>query len=352
MARRLPLATAIRGGKGGGFTTLLLAVTCLLFGLLSLSIGRYSLSLGEVAHVLAGFLSGRGEERVPSITETVLLTVRLPRVGAAMGVGAGLALAGAVYQGVFRNPLVSPFVLGISGGAGFGAAIAILFLDGANWAIQACAFLGGGLAVLLCHSLTRSAGRQAGPLPLILSGIVIGALFSALLGVLKYAADPEDKLPLIEFWLMGSLSGIRPMDTLALLAVVLPVSTILHALRWRLTVLGMGEEEARALGVNTRRLRPLVLALATLLATSAVAVAGVVGWVGLITPHVARILVGPTFQRLIPASLALGACFLALADSLARTVSAAEIPLGIITALAGVPVLALLIRRGAGGWHG
>ena len=185
---------------------------------------------------------------------------------------------------------------------------------------------------------------------LILSGIVVGAVFTALLSLLKYGADPEDKLPLIEFWLMGSLAGVHMSDVRLLFCLLVPAGVILMLLRWRITVLTLGDEEARSLGVNVPVLRGTVLVLATLMAAASVSVAGVIGWVGLVIPHLARILVGPDFRRLVPVSLVLGGSYLVLADTVARTLTSAEIPLGIVTSLIGAPIFALLIRKGGRGW--
>lgn len=339
---------AQRAGSGSGGLAAALAallIASLLSGLLA---GRFALSPQTVIAIFWRAVSG-GADAMRTPAETVVMVVRLPRVMAGLGVGAGLALAGACYQGVFRNPLVSPFILGVSGGAGFGAAAAILFLGGDAFTIQLCAFAGGIMAVTLCHLLARSAGNGS-PLLLILSGIVVGAVFTALLSLLKYGADPEDKLPLIEFWLMGSLAGVHMRDVGILFALLVPAAALLTALRWRITVLTLGDEEARSLGINVAWLRGTVLVLATLMAAASVSLAGVIGWVGLVIPHLARILVGPDFRRLVPVSLVLGGSYLVLADTVARTLTAAEIPLGIVTSLIGAPIFAFLIRKGVRGW--
>jgi iron complex transport system permease protein len=192
--------------------------------------------------------------------------------------------------------------------------------------------------------------RAASTLVLVLGGIIVSSLFTALLALLKYVADPDGKLPVIEFWLMGSLSSVGNRDLLAVIAVILPAALLLLALRWRLNLLAMGDEQARILGVEPGRLRFVAVLLATMMAASAVSISGIIGWVGLVIPHLARMLVGPDFRRVLPASLSLGACYLLAIDAVARTASAAEIPLGILTAVIGAPVFMLLLRRSRLGW--
>jgi iron complex transport system permease protein len=205
------------------------------------------------------------------------------------------------------------------------------------------------LAVALCFVLAHG-NQAASTLVLVLAGVVIGALFGALLSLLKYLADPDSKLPVIEFWLLGSLSRAGLPDVRMMATLMLPPAAVLLALRWRLNLLALGEDEARGLGVDTVRLRLLVVTLATLLAATTVAVAGIIGWVGLVVPHAARILVGADFRRVLPASAAIGACYLMVIDDIARSATTAELPLGVLTALIGAPVFALLLRRGRLGW--
>lgn len=327
----------------------LVAAPVIIF-LLSFMIGRYPVPPWTVLRViLADLLPAQwiSADWLPAV-QAVVMDVRLPRIAAAMLVGSGLSLSGACYQGVFRNPLVSPFILGVSAGAGFGAALAILLFPWPN-AVPLLAFVFGLLAVAMCYALARSY-RAAPTLVLVLAGVVVGALFTALLSLLKYVADPESKLPVIEFWLLGSLSGVSARDVWVLLFLFVPGAAVLLALRWRLNLLAVGDDEARGLGINTTQLRAVVVILATLIAAGTVAVAGIIGWVGLVIPHAARILVGADFRRVLPASAALGACYLTLVDDAARTVTAAELPIGVLTAIIGAPVFALLLRRRALGW--
>ncbi len=314
---------------------------------LSFLIGRYPVDPWTVLRIVAAQVLPIKPDWTP-VMHAVVRDVRLPRIMAAMLVGGGLALSGACYQGVFRNPLVSPFLLGVSAGAGFGAALAILLFPWPD-SVPVFAFIFALLAVTMCFGLAQSY-RAAPTVVLVLAGIIVGALFSALLSLLKYTADPESKLPVIEFWLLGSLSRAGMHEVWVVLAVSVPASLNLLSLRWRLNLLAVGDEEARSLGVDTVRLRALVVLAATLLAAATVAVAGIIGWVGLVIPHAARILVGANFSRVLPVSAVLGACYLALVDDVARTATAAEMPIGILTAIVGAPVFALLLRRRALGW--
>jgi len=336
------------GDRAAGrlITLILIALPIALF-LASFLIGRYPVAPLTVIKVIAAqFLPIIPSW--PAVEESVVLQVRLPRVIAAMIVGGGLALAGASYQGVFRNPLVSPFTLGVSAGAGFGAAIAILYF-GQRYAIQLSAFAFGLLAVAMCFGMNRLY-RLNSTIVLILGGVIVGSLFTALLALLKYVADPSSKLPVIEFWLLGSLSSVSLKDIVPVLMVTVPSALILLALRWRVNILAMGDEQARILGVEATRLRIIVILFATLIAASAVSISGIIGWVGLVIPHFARLVVGPDFRKLLPATLSFGACYLLLIDDLARVMSSAEVPLGILTALVGAPVFVLLLRRGGLGW--
>ena len=278
-----------------------------------------------------------------------MLQIRGPRVGAAVLVGAALALAGTAFQGLFRNPLVSPDILGASAGAALGAVLAI-FLSLGVLGIQASAFAGGLIAVGLVYLVGST--RQGGDpiLTLLLGGLVIGSLLGAGIGLLKTLADPYNQLPAMTFWLLGSLSASSAADLRPLLWAVGAGGTILFALRWRMNVMSLPDEEARTLGAPTRRLRLAIIAAATLVTAASVAAAGIVGWVGLIVPHLARFLVGPSFPRLLPAAALLGGAFLLLVDTLARTLAPVEIPLGILTAIVGTPCFIWLLRRSRQDW--
>ncbi len=309
--------------------------------LLALSIGPYPLAFGDVLAALAG--------QADAQAQLVIWNIRLPRVLGAMLVGAALAAAGASYQVMFRNPLVSPDILGVSAGAALGAVCGI-FLSLPLLAVQGFAFLGGLGAVALVIFIASSVRGVDHTLALVLTGIVVGALAGAATSLLKVMADPYDQLPAITFWLLGSLANATGSDLMPVLPVVLIGLIPLILLRWRINLLALGDDEANALGVDASRLRLLVIAAATIITASVVAIAGVVGWVGLIIPHMARLLVGPSFATLLPVAAVLGAGYLLLVDTLCRTLATVEIPLGILTAIIGAPFFLWLLARGRRGY--
>ncbi|RMC38350.1 FecCD family ABC transporter permease [Paracoccus siganidrum] len=306
------------------------------------AIGPYALPLGKILTVLAG-------DRSDPQAATVLLNIRLPRVLAAALVGAALAAAGAAYQTTFRNPLVSPDILGVSAGAGFGAVLGIL-MGLPVLGIQALGFATGLLTVALVLGLTLALRGTGQVLVMVLCGIAIGALAGAGISLVKLLADPEQQLPAITFWLMGSLAGVKRADLVATLPALLIGIAPLLLLRWRIGLLAMGDDEARAMGIDATRLRLLVIACATLMTAAAVSMAGVIGWVGLMVPHMARLVTGPRFDRLLPAAALIGAGFMVLVDTAARTIALMEVPLGILTAVLGAPVFVWLLARGARPW--
>jgi len=275
--------------------------------------------------------------------------VRLPRILLVTLCGMGLAMAGAAMQGVFSNPLVGPEVCGVSAGASFGGVLAIM-LGWSATATVSLAFAFGLGALVAAFGLARLAGRS-GTLSLVLAGVIIGAFFGALVGLAQYVADPQTKLPSIVYWLLGSFAGTT-YDKVALVAgVTLAAGSLLLALRWRINLLSLGQTDAEALGVNVEWLRWGVVALVSLLVATQVSVSGGVGWVGLIVPHLARMLVGPEHSRLLPASALLGGLYLLAMDDLARAATEQEIPIGLLTALIGTPVFALLFwKLQAKGW--
>lgn len=311
----------------------------------SLLIGRYALSPGQLVHMLWARISG-GAADWPISDDKVVFAVRLPRVAAAALVGAALAVSGAAYQGMFRNPMVSPDILGASTGAGFGAAAAIL-LGAGYFGISAAAFCCGLLAVAAAWLVSRlSKADQA--VALILAGMMISSLFSAGTSFVKLVADTQQQLPAITYWLMGSLSSIKDKDVVFLAIPVALGMIPLFFLRWRMNLLTVGEEEAQSMGVNTRRLRGAVIVCATLLTSASVAVSGMIGWVGLVIPHFCRMLFGYDYRRLIPAGALFGAAFLLAVDDIARLVTTGELPLGILTAFVGAPLFLYLIATGGG----
>jgi iron complex transport system permease protein len=309
-------------------------------------VGAYPLSIADIAAAVLRKLSG-----APPVgqVDTVLFEVRLPRVMAGVLVGAAIAAAGAAYQTLFRNPLVSPDILGVSTGAGLGAVLGI-FLSLPVAGIQLMAFVTGLATVGLVYGIASLVHGREPVLVLVLAGVVVGSLAGAAVSLLKILADPYDQLPAIVFWLLGSLSAIRKGEVWTAAPLVLIGLVPLVLLRWRINVLSLGDEEARALGVEAGRLRMLVITAATLMTASVVAISGVIGWVGLVIPHIARMLVGPSFDRLLPAAMLLGASYLLMVDTLARTLARIEVPIGILTAIIGAPFFLWLLARGREGW--
>jgi iron complex transport system permease protein len=268
--------------------------------------------------------------------------VRAPRVAGALAVGAALAAAGAAYQGLFKNPLVSPDILGVTAGCALGAGIAVLWSLPIA-AIQGLAFAGGLIAVGLVVAIGTWIGGRDPILTLVLTGVVVGSLFGAGIALVKYVADPYNQLPAITFWLLGSFSGALPRDMAATLVPIAVGLVPLALLRWRIDILSLSDDEARSLGVPVGLLRLVVIVCATLVTASAVAFAGTIGWVGLVIPHAARLLVGAPFARLLPLSLVLGAAFMLGVDTLCRTAFATEVPPGVVTAFIGTPVFIVLL---------
>lgn len=309
--------------------------------LAGLAIGPFPLSPGQILRVLAGREEGQAA--------TVIWNIRLPRVLAAALVGAALSGAGAAYQTVFRNPLVSPDILGVSAGAGFGAVLGIL-LGLPVLVIQMAGFAMGLVTVALVMILSLTLRGAGQVLVMVLCGIAVGALAGAGISLVKLLADPEQQLPAITFWLMGSLAGIKQGDVAAALPAIALGLLPLILLRWRIGLLALGDDEARSMGVEAAKLRLIVIAGATLATAAAVAMAGVVGWIGLMVPHMTRLLTGPRFDRLLPAALILGAGFMVLVDTAARSIATLEVPLGILTAVLGSPVFVWLLARGARVW--
>lgn len=322
-----------------------LTVVFLLVLFLSGMLGRFSIAPRELLRLLLSRFV-RVEPNWRDGAQTVVFQIRLPRIAAAALVGAALAVAGVSYQGMFRNPMVSPDILGASTGAGFGAALAIL-LGAGYFGISLTAFCFGLLAVAAAY-LVSCLSRTNQTVALILAGMMISSLFSAATSYVKLVADTQQQLPAITYWLMGSLSSIKPRDVLFL---VLPVAlglVPLLVLSWRMNLLTLGDEEARSMGVNTRLLRLAVIVCATLLTAASVAVSGMIGWIGLVIPHFCRMLFGYDYRRLLPAAALFGAAFLVVVDDIARLAYTGELPLGILTAFVGAPIFLYLLLTGGG----
>ena len=327
---------------------IILCVFSLVVMFIGLVWGRYPIALSDIFSILGSVFGLPIAEEISSVKETVIINVRLPRILAAMLIGGGLSVSGAAFQGLFRNPLVSPYILGVASGAGFGAALGIVLWNH-PFMIQSCAFLFGISAVVAAWFISRFY-KSSGSMVIVLAGVIVGAFFQSLLSLVKYMADPDDKLPVIVYWLMGSLASINMADLYTVLVPMIICILLIMLIRWKLNVLSFGEEEARALGIEAGRLRMAVIIMVTVITASAVSVSGIIGWVGLVIPHLARMIVGPDYMKLIPASLAFGACYLVLIDGLARNISASEIPLGILTATVGAPFFAWLLTKGKTGW--
>lgn len=307
---------------------------------LALLAGAYDISLQDAAAVLRAKLGG-GESGVSKVREIIIWRIRLPRLLLAAFSGMALAVSGAAYQGCFRNPLVEPYILGVSSGAACGAALAIVFPH-IFPQLQLTAFVFGFAAVSVTALMARTRGATP-PVALILAGIVVGALFTAGVGIMKYLAA-DTQLRELTFWMMGGFHYATWGDALITAGVVLPCLLCIWVLGWRLNILSLGDEEARSLGVNPVNLRRLLVSLATLCAAVCVASAGIIGWVGLMAPHAARLLFGPDNRWVIPASALMGAVYLLVCDTLARTLTGAEIPIGILTSVLGAPYLLWLLR--------
>lgn len=314
----------------------------LFFGVfLSLSLGRYSNDPIKVLNVLLVRLGAN--VNVDPAMDSIVFNVRLPRILASVMIGAMLSLSGAVYQSVFRNPLVSPDLLGVSSGAAVGAAGAILL--GAGLATrQVFAFIGGMTAVLITSMVPRLL-RNRSNMMLVLSGIIVGGFLSSVLAIMKFVAEEQTELSSIVFWQMGSLSSILGRELLAILPVFLTCSSLLLMLSWRINILAFGDLEARTLGVNVRQVRSIVIVCASLLTASAVSISGTIGWIGLVVPHLGRLIVGSDNTRSMPLAVLIGSLFMLLIDTLARTVSSVEVPLSILTGFVGAPLYAFLLYK-------
>ncbi len=311
--------------------------------IISAALGRYPISLSEIGGILGSKLF-HIERFWPPVAESLLLNNRLPRIILACMVGGSLAAAGASYQGVFQNPMAAPDLLGASSGAAFGAALAIVLDLGKTMLITlafACSLATVALVIFVGN---RAKGKRV--VGLILSGIMIGSLVTSATSFLKLIADPTDQLPAITYWMMGSLNGTEPSDVLTALIPMLVGMVPLILLRWRINLLTLGDDEAKSMGIHVARLRTAVIVSSTLITAASVCVSGVIGWIGLVIPHLCRKLVGNNFKHLLPASVLTGALFLLPVDNVSRNLFATEIPLGILTSFIGAPFFLYLITRG------
>ncbi len=316
--------------------------------LVSFALGKYSVSPAELVEGIGRHFQGEITTNAELSLDKIIFNIRIPRILLVVLVGAALSSAGASFQGMFRNPLVAPDLLGASAGAGLGACIGLLL----GWSVvltQFMAFATGLLAVGIAVFMNRMV-KYDRLLGLVLGGILVSTLFQADTSIVKLCADVNDKLPSITYWLMGSFSGSNQRDLAIAVLPMLVGFALIISQRWKLNVLSLGEDEARSLGVNTKRTRLIVIVAATLLTSVSVAVSGVIGWIGLIIPHLARAIVGPDHRKLIPTAMVLGASYLLIVDDIARCALSMEIPIGILTALLGVPFFAIIFRRNSKGW--
>jgi iron complex transport system permease protein len=321
---------------------LLLMLLLIIVFLVSFSLGRYGVPLSQVVKILIDRVIPLNQTWAPEM-ETVVVNIRLPRILMAGLVGCCLSAAGASYQGVFQNPMAAPDILGASSGAAFGAALAIL-IGASTRMITLFAFVSSMVTVIAVFLIAqRAPGLRV--VNLILAGIMVGSLFTAGTSYIKLVADPTNQLPAITYWMMGSLSGSKLKDVGLVIAPMAIGLIPLFLLRWQVNILTLGDEEAHTLGVNTNRLRFFVIVCATLVTAASVSVSGMIGWVGLVIPHLSRKLVGSNYRYLLPASMVAGATFLLLVDNVSRNLLAVEIPIGILTAFIGAPFFIYLISK-------
>ena len=312
----------------------IMTIALIVLFLVLICVGRYPISPFRAFEIIGRSFIGK-TDGMDVYESSVILSIRLPRILMGILVGAGLSVSGAIYQAVFGNPLVSPDILGVSSGAGFGAALVIA--------------LGCGLlAVVIVLNLSRIK-RRSELFVLVLSGVIVKSMFDALVSFIKYIADPEDKLPTITMWLMGSLANVSYRDVLLCAAIEIPCLAVAMILRWKMNLLSLDQEEARSLGINVKKLRLAVILIATIMTAVTVSVCGIIGWIGLVIPHIARLLIGNDHRTLIPASVLMGSIYLLLIDTAARAATAGEVPLSILTAMVGAPFFAVILRKTSGG---
>ncbi len=343
--RAIPNTGAFGARRRASIVAAVLSIGVLLaLFVVSLGLGRSSIPPQTVLGILGQqFFGLAGDFDAGQVT--IVTNIRLPRIIAAVLVGSALAISGAAYQGLFKNPMVSPDILGASAGASFGAALSLL-LDASNQIVQISAFCMGFVAVIITYFSSKRVGKGTNmTLLLVLCGLIVGTLFQAFVSIIKYTADPDSKLPEITYWLMGSIAKVTWDSIKVFLIPYLLGAVPLLLLRWRLNTLAFGDAEAESLGVNVAALRAVLIVCATLLTSAVVAIAGVVGWVGLIIPHLVRFVTGPDNRVVLPLSLIFGAIFLVIVDTCCRSLMASEIPLGILTSVIGAPFFFIILLR-------
>ena len=339
-----------KNGKKEKRMILILSVCLVILIIISICVGRYAIELREIPSIFRQWMSGNLDEASRKAV-TVLFVIRVPRILLALLTGAGLAASGAAYQGLFQNPMVSPDILGVSSGASVGAALALL-LGFSSGMVHVTAFVFGimavGLVVMISHIATERSGQI---LIMVLSGTVISSVFSAFTSLIKYVADTDEKLPAITFWLMGSFAKSGSYTNVKIMIFVTLLGLIpLLALRWKINALSFGEDEAASLGVDVRKIRNVIIFSSTLLTASSVCICGMVGWVGLIMPHISRLLVGSNYGKMLPVTILSGAIFMLLVDNVSRVIIPGELPIGILTSLIGAPLFIYLLFSGRKEW--
>lgn len=324
---------------------IILGILPFLAALICLGIGRYSMSVSQTVTTL---FSKFTNVKVDNTAYTVIFNVRLPRIILAAVVGAGLSCAGAAFQGLFSNPLATPDTLGVASGASFGAVLAML-IGGNMIGIQGMALIFGLISCLITFLIGRSS-RRGSIVMIVLAGLVVSSVFEALVSLMKYVADPQDELPVITYWLMGSMSRANYKNLVMGIPFIVIGIIIIFALRWRLNILSFNEDEARSLGVNVKILRVAFILASSMITASCVSMCGQVGWVGLLVPHISRMMRGNNNCKVIPVSISLGAFFMIVMDTFARSATASEIPISILTAIIGAPVFIVLLKKTGGSW--
>lgn len=326
------------------FITLLIILP-LASALICIGIGRYYLSVAESIEILFKGLV-LGKEHVADQSYSVVINMRLPRILLALLCGGGLAVAGAGLQSLFSNPLVSPDTLGVASGASFGAALALLF-NGNMIVVQISALVFGIIAVIFTCNIGKIKGKST-IIMLVLSGMMVSALFQAFVSLIKYVADTENQLPAITYWLMGSLSSATYRSVVIGSIPIVIGAIILFLLRWKMNILSLTEDEAKTLGVNVKRMRGLVILASTMITASCVSMCGQIGWIGLLIPHMCRMIFGSNNKYVIPASISFGAVFMTIIDTIARAATTSEIPISILTSVIGAPCFIILLRKTGG----
>ena len=313
----------------------------------SINIGNYKVSPSKIVRILySRALNKEMPSDITAYEKVIVMDLRLPRIIMVLLVGAGLAVCGAASQGIFRNPLVSPFILGVSSGASLGAALAIVFLmDKFPHSIDICAGIGGAVAVTAAFLTARKPDGSVPRLSLVLAGTIISSLFGSLTGIMKYIADTETQLPAITFWMMGSFGNIT-WKTLDIFTLIIPINIVLMIIfAWQLNVLSLGDKEASLLGMNIKKWKIIYIYFIVSTVGVCVARTGVIGWVGLVIPHIGRAMVGPNHKSLLPMAALVGAAFMLVSDNIARSATTGEIPVGIITAIIGTPFFIYYLRK-------